>query len=95
MKTLLISAVMLASTLPFLASADTTDVVKVDRSNGPAYFGQRVEWKDAPVVHSSIWGDVQDISGTQWYKDHMRSLAQQLKAKGLLSLFPSLQAWAN
>ena len=86
-------AVIVANAVPFLASADICG--KPECANGPVEFGQRAEWKDAPVRHDPIWGDVQDISGTEWYKNQMRSIAQQLKAKGILSLFPSLQVWAN
>jgi hypothetical protein len=93
MKTFIISAIVLTAALPFLAFANTD--VKVDRSNGLAYFGHRAEWQDVPVRHDPIWGDVQDICGTEWFKSQMRSIAQQLKAKGILSLFPSFQVWAN
>lgn len=91
MKIFIISALVLTAALPFLASATTE--VKVDRSNGPAYFGQRQEWKDAPVRRDPIWGDVQDISGTEWYKNQMREVARQLRDLGKLHLFPMFQSW--
>jgi hypothetical protein len=73
--------------------ADTTEV-KVDRSNGPVEFGQRAEWKNAPVHYNAKLGIYeQGILGTEWFKNHMRDLARQLKSLGKLDLFPSLKVW--
>jgi hypothetical protein len=67
MKKFIIFALVLALAVPFLAYANTE--VKVDRSNGPVEFGQRQEWKDAPIRKDSLGREVQDISGTDWFKN--------------------------
>jgi hypothetical protein len=95
MKIFVIFALVLALAVPFLAYAHNHTCMVDCRANGPVEFGQRPEWKDAPVRKDPLGYEVQDISGTEWFKSQMRSIAQQLKAKGLLSFFPSFQVWAN
>jgi hypothetical protein len=92
MKKIIIFALVLTLAVPFVGYAHT-HICKTQCANGPVEFGQRQEWQGAPVRKDSLGREVQDISGTEWFKNQMRSIAQQLKAKGILSFFPSFQVW--
>jgi hypothetical protein len=94
MKKLIIFVLVLALAVPFVGYAHT-HICKTQCANSPVEFGQRPEWQNAPVRKDALGHEVQDISGTEWFKNQMRSIGQQLKATGLLSLFPSFQSWAN
>jgi hypothetical protein len=92
MKKFIIFALVLAVAMPFAVSAHN-HTCKTQCANGPVEFGQRPEWQGAPVRKDALGREVQDISGTEWFKNQMRSIAQQLKAKDVLSFFPSFQVW--
>ncbi len=92
MKKLIIFALVLAVVVPFTVSAHD-HICKNQCANGPVEFGQRQEWKDAPIRKDALGREVQDISGTAWYKNQMRSIARQLKELGKLHLFPMFQVW--